>query len=83
MKGIFPGSNYRYTAHKCVVYIQDAVTIHTNPVTYEYIVGATLNNSQPNLEMCSNIQTFTLYPENWKPKVYLMSDQQGFEWTEY
>jgi hypothetical protein len=21
MKGIFPGSNYRYTAHKCIVYI--------------------------------------------------------------
>lgn len=83
MKGVFPGSNYSYVGHKCVVYIQDAVEENSDPVVYEYLVGATLNNQQPNLDKCSNIQTFTLYPKNWTPKVYLISDQQGFEWTEY
>jgi hypothetical protein len=74
MKGVFPGSNYSYVGHKCVVYIQDAVKENTDPVVYEYLVGATLNNQQPNLDKCSNIQTFTLYPKNWTPKVYLISD---------
>ena len=81
MKGIFPGSNYHYTAHKCIVYIQQAPD--TQPVTYEYLVGATLNNGLPNTDKCSNIQTFTLYPSSWQPMVYHISDQQGFEWTEY
>lgn len=85
MKGKFPGSNYSYTAHKCVVYIQSAIESapEKTPITYEYIVGVTLNNGLPNLEKCSNIQTFTLYPSNWTPIVYHISDQQGFEWTEY
>ena len=81
MKGIFPGSNYHYTAHKCIVYLQQAPT--TQPVTYEYLVGATLNNGLPNTDKCSNVQTFTLYPSSWQPMVYHISDQQGFEWTEY
>lgn len=80
MKGIFPGSNYNYVGHKCVVYISSEVT---NPTTYEYLVGATLTNGNPNQDKCSNIQTFTLYPTTWKPVVYHISDQQGFEWTEY
>lgn len=81
MKGIFPGSHYNYVSHKCVIYIQNAPT--DNPVNYEYIVGATLNNGNPNTSKCSNIQTFTLYPSDWEPMIYLVSDQQGFEWTEY
>lgn len=81
MKGIFPGSNYHYTAHKCIVYLQQAPT--TQPITYEYLVGATLNNGLPNTDKCSNLQTFTLYPSDWQPMVYHISDQQGFEWTEY
>lgn len=80
MKGIFPGSNYNYVGHKCVVYISPEVT---NPTTYEYLVGASLTNGNPNQDKCSNIQTFTLYPTSWKPVVYHISDQQGFEWTEY
>ena len=63
------------------MYIQDAPT--TDPITYEYLVGTTLNNGLPDVDKCSNLQTFTLYPSSWKPKVYHISDQQGFEWTEY
>lgn len=81
MKGIFPGSNYAYTSHKCIVYIQNSP--NDNPVTYEYLVGTTLNNGMPDIDKCSSIQTFTLYPNTWKPMVYQISDQQGFEWTEY
>lgn len=81
LKGVFPGSNYSYVGHKCVVYIQDAPT--TDPITYEYLVGTTLNNGLPDMDKCSNLQTFTLYPSSWKPMVYHISDQQGFEWTEY
>ena len=83
MKGVFPGSDYTYTAHKCVVYIQHAIEEGEDPITYEYLVGTTLNNGLPNLEKCSSIQTFTLYPADWSPIVYHISDQQGFEWTEY
>lgn len=81
IKGMFPGSNYSYCAHKCVVYIQDAP--ENAPITYEYIVGPTLSNGQPNLDLTSNIQSFTLYPTDYKPIVYQISDQQGFNWIEY
>lgn len=81
MTGVFPGSEYPYCAHKCVVYIQDAPT--SDPETYEYIVGPTLLNGKPNLAYTSNIQTFTLYPSSYTPLVYQISDQQGFNWIEY
>jgi hypothetical protein len=74
MKGVFPGSSYSYVGHKCIVYINNAINFGESPITYEYVVGATLNNENPNLDKCSNIQTFTLYPSDWTPKVYLISD---------
>jgi hypothetical protein len=37
----------------------------------------------PDLEHTSDIATFTLYPEGTSPKVYHITDQQGFYWIEY
>jgi len=31
----------------------------------------------------SDIQTFTIYPNTYKPVIYQTSDQQGFHWIEY
>lgn len=83
IKNTFPGdSTYKYTAHKCIVYVQDEQPTG-NPITYDYIVGPKTSDNKPDLSKCSDIQTFTIYPKDWKPKVYHITDQQGFTWLEY
>lgn len=78
---IFPGCNIRYTAHKCIIDIVDkAVTTKT---TYTYIVGRMSSDGTPDLDHCSDEYTFTLYPESYTPRVYQITDQQGFHWIEY
>ena len=78
--GHFPGDGTAYTAHKCVLVINQNAP--TSVETWEYVVGRTNGNS-PDLEHSSDIQTFTLYPNTYKPIIYQITDQQGFHWVEY
>ena len=71
--GRFPGDNTLYTAHKVVVQVRRDSP--TTPEIWEYKVGRD--------GYMSDIQTFTLYPESYKPVIYQITDQQGFHWIEY
>lgn len=79
--GDFPGDGTHYTAHKCIIdIVSDAVL---TPTTFTYIVGRKDANGNPDLEHCSDEQTFTLYPTSYVPRIYQITDQQGFHWIEY
>ena len=81
MVGNFPANGQHYTAHKVILKIvENAVSSKT---TYEYIVGRSHLNGTPNLDHCSDIRTFTLYPNTYDPVVIQTTDQQGFTWMEY
>ena len=71
--GRFPGDGTFYTAHKCVIEL--APEAPTQPEVWEYKVGRE--------DSMSDIQTFTLYPTTYKPRIYHITDQQGFHWIEY
>lgn len=79
--GRFPGDNTFYTSHKCVIQLYDRAV--SSPETWEYIVGRPDKDNNPDPEHSSDIQTFTLYPESYKPIIYHITDQQGFHWIEY
>ncbi len=79
MTGIFPGTNISYVGHKCIL-THDAVTV---PTTYTYIVGRAGLDGNPDLDHCSDEYTFTLYPSDYTPRIYQITDQQGFHWIEY
>lgn len=38
-------------------------------------------NFDPN--HCTDVYTFTMHDSTWKPRVYQVTDQQGFGWMEY
>lgn len=81
MTGIFPGSKTLYTGHKAVIDI-----LPEAPGTvkkYEYIVGRADKSGQPDLNHTSKVQRFTLYPTNYTPRVFQVTDQQGFHWVDY
>ena len=71
--GRFPGDGTFYTAHKCVIELTSEAP--TQPEVWEYKVGRE--------DSMSDIQTFTLYPTTYKPRIYHITDQQGFHWIEY
>ena len=77
----FPADNTQYTAHKCVIKL--AADAPAQPETWEYVVGRRSLSGGPDLEHTSNIQTFTLYPKTYTPRIYQTTDQQGFHWVEY
>lgn len=79
MSGRFPGDGSFYTSHKCILGLPKVFA----KTTYEYVVGRQLVDGMPDLEHTSDIATFTLYPEGTSPKVYHITDQQGFYWIEY
>lgn len=81
---VFPGdSTYQYRTHKCIVYISDAIAANNTPITYEYVVGRSTKGGKPKDGYISDIQTFTMYPRDYKPVVFQTTDQQGFGWMEY
>lgn len=80
MSGRFPGDNSYYTAHKCIIELKQ---VPDNKTVYEYRVGRALINGEFDPEHSSPIQTFTIYPYGTRPKVYHITDQQGFYWMEY
>ena len=69
----FPGDNTLYTSHKVIIELRKDSS--TEPETWEYCVGRE--------GALSDINTFTLYPESYKPVIYQITDQQGFHWVEY
>ena len=71
--GRFPGDGTFYTAHKCVIELTSEAP--KQPEVWEYKVGRE--------DSMSDIQTFTLYPTTYKPRIYHITDQQGFHWIEY
>ena len=71
--GRFPGDGTFYTAHKCIIELTSEAP--TQPEVWEYKVGRE--------DSMSDIQTFTLYPTTYKPRIYHITDQQGFHWIEY
>ena len=81
MTGKFPAALTSYTSHKCIIdIVQNPVT---SPTTYSYIVGREDKNGNPDLNHCSEEYTFTLYPNSYTPRIYQVTDQQGFHWVEY
>lgn len=78
MQGRFPGDNTFYTAHKCIL----AVSTPDTKTVYEYKVGRA-NVSGEMSDYVSDVQTFTVYPTSTVPRVYHITDQQGFYWMEY
>lgn len=80
MQGRFPGDGSFYTAHKCII---DVGQPPTEKTVYEYVVGRALIDGTPDPEHTSSIQIFTLYPQTSMPRVYHITDQQGFYWMEY
>jgi hypothetical protein len=80
IEGTLPALGTPYCVHKCIVYIGKPETKQE----YEYIVGRSLKNGQPNLEHCCDIKKFTMRnSEKYKPIIYHITDQQGFCWMEY
>lgn len=78
--GTLPALGIPYCVHKCVVYVGKPETKQE----YEYIVGRSLKNGQPNLDHCCDIKKFTMRnSEKYKPVIYHITDQQGFCWMEY
>lgn len=83
LKGNFPGCQIHYTSHKCIIDVVSNPV--TTPTSYKYVVGrADLNNPNiPDQNHCSEEYSFTLYPTDYKPRIFLTTDQQGFHWIEY
>lgn len=79
MQGRFPGDNSFYTAHKCIINVPET----SSKKVYEYVVGRANINGDIDTNHTSEIQTFTIYPKKTTPKVYHITDQQGFYWLEY
>ena len=74
--GVFPGDGTQYTAHKCIVQLRENAP--GDKQVYEYVVGRADKNGNPDAEHTSGIQTFTLYPTSYTPRIYQITDQQGF-----
>lgn len=78
----FPGDGTFYTAHKLILdIVGSALTSGTKQ--YTYIAGRSKKDGTPDYDHCTEEYTFTLYSKNVAPKIYHISDQQGFQWIEY
>ena len=78
---IFPGSKTAYTSHKCIIDIVESAV--NSKEVWEYVVGRENPDHTPDENHTSNIQTFTLYPSTYTPRIFQTTDQQGFHWIEY
>lgn len=77
----FPADGTQYTSHKCVINVVGQ-PVTGGPQVWEYVVGRPDINGNPG-SYVSDVQTFTLYPETYKPVIYQTTDQQGFDWLQY
>jgi hypothetical protein len=77
----FPADGTKFTAHKCVIDLSESAP--TSVTKYTYVVGRADKNGNPDFSHCSKEMTFTVYPSDYKIRVYQVTDQQGFHWVEY
>jgi hypothetical protein len=79
----FPGDNSLFTAHKLILDVFGSNS--HNKTTFEYIAGRMLKDGTPDPDHTSEIYTFTCYPssDDYTPRIYQTTDQQGFIWIEY
>ena len=77
----FPGDLTVYTSHKCVIDVVSTPVL--SKTEYTYIVGRAKKDGTPDFDHCSEEYTFTLYPSSFQPRIYQITDQQGFHWIEY
>lgn len=82
ISGTFPADGTKYTAHKCIIDVVQEEAL-TGKVKYEYVVGRADKNLNPDPEHTSQIQSFTLYSKEYTPRIFQVTDQQGFHWIEY
>lgn len=78
-----PANGTQITSHKCIIDIQDPSIILSSPKVYTYVVGRADKNGNPDFNHCSKELTFTIYPRTYTPRIYQITDQQGFHWIEY
>lgn len=83
LTGHFPANGSSYTSHKCIVDLKAEASNSGEPEVYEYIVGRADINNNPDPEHISAVNTFTLYPTAFTPRIFQTTDQQGFHWIEY
>lgn len=77
----FPGCNTLFTAHKLILEVAGRAL--SSPTKYVYMAGRADKDGNPDLEHCTEEYSFTLYPSNTLPRIYQITDQQGFMWIEY
>ena len=80
--GDFPGDGSHYTSHKCILILNSGSAVSAK-TEFTYVVGRADKNGNPDPEHCSEEFTFTLYPITAVPRIYQITDQQGFHWIEY
>ena len=78
-----PANGTQITSHKCIIEFGDNTYSVNEPTVYTYIVGRADKNGNPDFKHCSKELTFTIYPRNYIPRIYQITDQQGFHWVEY
>lgn len=78
----FPGNDILFTSHKCILDMVSDGGVDDTKI-YEYVVGRADKDGNPDMNHCSDVQTFTIYPRTWEGRVYQITDQQGFHWIEY
>ena len=78
----FPGNNILFTSHKVIIDLTP-LSSDAEPVVYEYVVGRSDKNNNPDPNHTNDIYTFTLYPSSYEGRTYHITDQQGFHWIEY
>lgn len=78
--GTFPAQGDNYTAHKCII---STTKTFDQPTVFTYVVGRAATDGTPDFEHCSEEYTFTMYPSTYIPRIYQITDQQGFHWIEY
>lgn len=76
-----PGNDEPYTSHKCIIDIVQ--TPVSTPETWNYYVCRLNKYGQIDQNYKSELRSFTLYPQNYSPRIYQVTDQQGFHWIEY
>ena len=78
----FPGNNVLFTSHKVIIDLTPLGNTD-EPVVYEYVVGRSDKDGNPDPNHTNEIYTFTLYPSSYEGRTYQITDQQGFHWIEY
>ena len=77
--GKFPGNNAFYTSHKCIIDFEEV----DSPKKYKYYITRLDSCGKKDNSYKSELREFTLYPKTYQPKIYQITDQQGFHWIEY